>query len=137
MVEANLISQEQLDDLLYLQRCSEKKMPLGRMTINLGLVAEEDFAPFVASYFDIPSVDLKEYSKIQWDALSTLPESIAQRFNVLPIAKSGDTLTVAMADPLDMATLDTLETITHCRIQPVISAPNHIKYAIFLFYFIL
>jgi len=137
MVEANLIKQEQLDELLGLQRHNKEKMLLGRMSIDLGLVKEEEFAPFVASYFDVPYINLMEYKKVQWEALNMVPESIAEKFNVLPIEKKDNTLTIAISDPLDIATIDAIETVTKCQIKPVVSSPKHIKYAIFMFYFIL
>lgn len=137
MIEAKMIDQQQLKEVLGRQRAAKERVLFGRMAVDMGFVKEEDFAPFIASYFDVPYVNLRGHEKVRWEALNAMPESIAERFNVFPLAKEGDTLTVAMTDPVDVVMLDTLEMITHCRIKPVVSTTNQIQYAIFLHYFVL
>ena len=137
MLESNLINQQQLENALQRQKSASERVPLARLTVDMGFVTEEAFAPFIASYFDVPYVNLKEYRDIQWEALNTIPESIAERLNVFPLTREGDTLTVAVTDPVDLVTLDTLEMLTHCRIKPVVSTREQIQFSIFLHYFIL
>ena len=134
MIEANLINQYQLDELLEYQNRSEERIPLGRLTVDLGVVKDEDFAPFIASYFDVPYANLNSYSKVQPEAINSLPQSIAKRLNVVPISREDDTLTVAMHDPLDLLTVENLETVTRCRIRRVVSSLKQIKESIESFY---
>lgn len=137
MLEAKLINEGQLKMALERQRSAKERVLLGKLTVDMGLVSEEDFAPFIASYFDVPYINLREHWKASWEALNSISESMAERLNVFPVSKEGDTLTVALTDPVDLATLDTLEILTHCRIKPVVSTTNQIQFAIFLHYFIL
>lgn len=134
MVEANLINQYQLNELLEYQKNLENRTPLGRLTVELGLVKEEEFAPFLATYFNVPYLDLDEYFTVQKEALDIVPKSIAKRLNVLPVLKEDDTLTVAISDPLDLPALDSLQTITQCRIKRVISPLNQIRDGIDAYY---
>jgi|GEM_PF-1015218 len=130
MIEANLINQQQLDDLLEYQRQSVDRVPLGKLTVDLGLVKEDEFVPFLASYFGVPYINLDIYSNIQKEALDIVPEPIAKRYNVLPITKEDDTLTIAISDPLDLTTIENLETVTHCRIKQVVSTSDQIRHGI-------
>lgn len=134
MVEACLINHEQLNDLLARQKRTSEKTLLGKLSIELGLVEEDDFAPFLASYFNFPYVDLKDYPAIEKRALEKIPESMARRLNIMPLSKEEDTLTVAIFDPLDLVTLENLETVTGCRIKPVVSPPKKIRYKIAMSY---
>jgi type IV pilus assembly protein PilB len=136
MVDANLLTQVQLDELLEYQKTASERVLIGRLTVELGFLKEEQFVPFLAGYFEVPYVDLKEYAFIQRQAIDSIPESIAEQFNVFPLRKDEDTLTVAMSDPCDVVTMDALETITRCHIKPVLSVPNQIRYNIFLYYFL-
>ena len=137
MLEAKLINNNQLEEALRIQRVAGERVLLGKVALDRGFVKEDDFAPFIASYFDVPYVNLREYRRVRWDALDMIPETIAERLNVFPMAKESDTLTVALTDPVDLVTLETLELLTRCRIKPVVSTTSQIQFAIFLYYFIL
>lgn len=137
MIEARLINRRQLDDLLEYQRRQNEKVMLGRLSVEIGLVPEDEFAPFVASYFGFQYLDLKEYYGIEKQALDLVPEAIARRLNALPLVKEGRTLTVAVPDPMDLVALENLEIISRCRVKPVVSSPNQIKHKITMSYGIL
>jgi type IV pilus assembly protein PilB len=130
MVEANLINQYQLNELLEYQKNAESRVPLGRLTVELGMVKDEEFAPFLASYFNVPYLNLEDCSVVQKDAIDSVPQFIARRLNILPLLKEEDTLTVAMSDPLDLPVVEDLETVTGFRIKRVVSPANRIRESI-------
>ncbi|MBF0320107.1 MAG: Flp pilus assembly complex ATPase component TadA [Nitrospirae bacterium] len=55
---------------------------------------------------------------------SVLPYEIADKYKVVPLAKKGRLLTVAMLDPLDINAMDAIESITNYEIDPVICAES-------------
>jgi len=134
MIAANLINEYQLKELLNYQRNLDVRTPLGKLTVELGLVKEDEFAAFLASYFNVPYMDLNDYLTVQPEVLDLVPQSIAKRLNILPVLKHDDTLTVAMSDPLDLAAVENLETVTHCRIKRVVSSPAQIRQSIKFYY---
>lgn len=134
MIDANLINQYQLNELLEYQKNLENRAPLGLLTVELGLVGEDEFAPFLASYFNVPYLNLEERSTIQKEALDIVPKAIAKRLNILPVLKEENTLTVAISDPLDLPVLENLETITRCRIKSVVSQASQIREGIDSYY---
>ena len=105
LVQQRLISQEQLQQTLELQRTTGKKM--GRLLIETGIITEELLANGLARQLRIPFVNLKTFP-FRGDVIKLLPESAARRFRALVLEDKGDTLLVALADPLDLFAFDEL-----------------------------
>lgn len=108
LVQQKLISQEQLQQTLDLQRQTGKKM--GRVLIETGLITEELLANGLARQLRIPFVNLKTFP-FRADVVKLLPEAAARRFKALVLEDKGDTLLVAVADPLDLFAFDELTRI--------------------------
>lgn len=105
LVQQRLISQEQLQQTLALQKQTGKKM--GRLLIETGLITEELLANGLARQLHIPFVNLKTFP-FRADVVKLLPESAARRFRALVLEDKGDSLLVAVADPLDLFAYDEL-----------------------------
>jgi len=101
---------------------------LRRSLVKLGLVSEEDIISFYEEQLGIPHVDLSNYL-IDAKTAKLVPEALARKYHVVPLFKTGDTLTLAMADPLNVIALDDLRLKTGCTIEPVVAAENDIKQA--------
>ena len=108
LVQQRLISQEQLMQTLDLQRTTGKKM--GRLLIETGIITEELLANGLARQLRIPFVNLKTFP-FRADVVKLLPESAARRFKALVLEDKGDTLLVALGDPLDLFAFDELSRI--------------------------
>ena len=105
LVQQRLISQEQLQQTLELQRQTGKK--IGRLLIEAGIITEELLANGLARQLRIPFVNLKTFP-FRADVVKLLPESAARRFRALALEDKGDTLLVALGDPLDLFAFDEL-----------------------------
>jgi len=95
LVQQRLISQEQLQQTLELQRQTGKKV--GRLLIETGVITEELLANGLARQMRIPFVNLKTFP-FRADVVRLLPESAARRFRALVLEDKGDYLLVAFAD---------------------------------------
>ncbi|MDO9166655.1 MAG: GspE/PulE family protein [Rhodoferax sp.] len=105
LVQQRLISQEQLQQTLELQRQTGKKV--GRLLIETGIITEELLANGLARQLRIPFVNLKTFP-FRADVVRLLPESAARRFRALVLEDKGDNLLVALGDPLDLFAFDEL-----------------------------
>ena len=103
LVQQRLISQDQLQQTLELQQQTGKKV--GRLLIESGIITEELLADALARQLRVPYVNLKTFP-FRGDVVKLLPESAARRFRALVLEDKGDTLLVAMADPLDLFAYD-------------------------------
>ena len=103
LVQQRLISQDQLQQTLELQQQTGKKV--GRLLIESGVITEELLADALARQLRVPYVNLKTFP-FRADVVKLLPESVARRFRALVLEDKGDSLLVAMADPLDLFAYD-------------------------------
>lgn len=72
-----------------------------------------------------------DLARVQPDAkaVETLPKELCVEHGILPLAKNGDILTVAISDPFDVLLLDDLRRLSSCQVRPVLSHPGAIKTA--------
>ncbi len=104
---------------------------LGDILLKMGYITPQKMAPFLAKYFHIPYIPLKDiYKDIKHDVIAAIPRELAHRFSTLPIDLKDKTLTVAMFDPLDLLAIDTLRLRTGFKIQYVVANEDEIIEAI-------
>lgn len=131
LVEQKLISEEGLKKATAdSQKTGEL---LRRSLVKLGMVSEEDIIAFYEEQLGIPHVDLGNYL-IDAKTIKFMPEALAKKYQAVPLFKSGDTLTVAMADPLNVLALDDLHLKTGFNIEPVVANEVDVKKAINQYY---
>lgn len=99
LLQQRLISREQLDEALEIQRHSGRK--LGRIMAESGFASDEEVSAAVAYQLQIPLVDLE---KVHPDPglARLLPELLARRFRAVVVENRQDAFLVAMADPTDL-----------------------------------
>ena len=131
LVQQRLISQEQLQQTLVLQQQTGKKM--GRLLIEGGLLTEELLANALARQLRVPFVNLKTFP-VRTDVVKLLAESAARRFRVLVLEDKGDSLLVAMADPLDLFAYDEATRALRRNINIAVVAETQLSQALDRYY---
>ncbi len=126
LVQQRLISQEQLQQNLALQRQTGKK--LGRLLIESGVITEELLADGLARQLRIPFVNLKNFA-FRGEVVKLLPEAVARRFRALALEDRGDSLLVALSDPLDLFAFDELTRLLKRRISIAAVAESQLSLA--------
>jgi type IV pilus assembly protein PilB len=124
LLEKNLVSQEQLDEALKVQKNTTEQ--LGRILTELGHVSEKDVLRAHAEQLGIAFLELDRTS-VDEDVAKAIPQSVVQRYNAVPIRRSGNRLTVAMADPTNVFALDDIRLITGYEIDPILATPDDIS----------
>jgi len=94
-----------------------------------GLLDEMSFIAGVASEMQIPPIDLAKV-EAEERAITSLSQEWSTYYGVLPIARIGNILTLAVANPFDILKLDELRLLTGCDIRPVVSTERAIRKAI-------
>ncbi len=133
LIEEGLLNREQLGEALREQTMQTERELLGEIVIKLGFVAREKFSPFLASHFNVPYLRLSDVS-LDSKVVNLIPEEIAWEFNVIAIGKEGSVLTVAIADPTDLVTLDNVRIKTGCELKRVLSPKEEIREAVRKYY---
>jgi type IV pilus assembly protein PilB len=123
LIEAGLITPEQLADALNQQKTSGRK--LGAVLSEMGLVSERKILEVLEFQLQVPLVDLGLYS-IDNDAPLLINEAMARRHLVLPIGRENGLLVVAMSDPLNIQAIDDVRLFTGLAIKPVLALTSEL-----------
>ncbi len=131
LLDDEIVSQEQLDSGL--DRQKETGESLVRTLIEQGAVTEWEMAATLGKQLNVPFITLSHY-EIDREILDCIPEAIVKRYRIVPVDRTDDTLTIALADPSNIYLLDELRLLTKCQIVPVISFESDINEAIERYY---
>ncbi len=97
-------------------------------------VESRQLSKLLADEFGMPLVDLPALRVPSPEAMALIPRALAVRYTVFPFAKEGSTLKLAITDPLDVDTLDSLGHVVKINIEPSVAPADEIKHAIDRFY---
>ncbi len=131
LLEKGYITEDQLKTALSIQKSSGKK--LGNILLDTGVISEDQLVEVVAERLNIPKLNLSSVV-INPNVISNIPVDVAKRHKVLPVFKLGNTLTVAMADPLNVIALDQIKYITKCIIKRTMVGEKAVTEAIERYY---
>lgn len=131
LVEAGLLTMEQLNEALRKQKATGKK--IGEILIDDAIISESDMIKTLELQLSIPYMELgKVY--IDADVPKLINENLARRHTLIPIKRERNKLTVAMADPLNIFARDDVNIATGLEVEPVISNRKDILNAIEQYY---
>jgi type IV pilus assembly protein PilB len=131
LIHNRLITQEQLNEALSVQK--KKGGRLSDIIVELQFIKESDLISILSEGLGFPLIDLKRF-KIDTEVIKMVPVEIARHYQIIPISKMGDTITLAMADPLNIFAIDHVESLTGFKISPIISSSKDILQTIELSY---
>jgi general secretion pathway protein E/type IV pilus assembly protein PilB len=97
-------------------------------------VESRQLSKLLADEFGMPMVDLPALRVPSTDAMALIPRAMAVRYTVFPFAKEGNTLKLAITDPLDVDTIDSLGHVVKINIEPSVAPADEIRHAIDRFY---
>jgi len=101
--------------------------------IEQGVITEHDALGLLANQFGMEMISLRDVD-IPPEIRDMIPVDIARRYRVVPLYKTGDSLTVAFSDPLDVDNLDSLRYLLKCPVEGVVAAREEIQVALDRYY---
>ncbi len=130
-IERGLITAAQLAEALREQEKTGHKV--GQILVDRGLITDEQLLETVSERLGIPKITLGSLV-IDSMVVAMVPVEVARRYSLIPVFKIGKTLTVAMAEPLNIIAIEELKYITKCDVRRVIASPTEIASAIDQYY---
>lgn len=127
LLEVGLIDDIQLSAALGDQRKWGGK--LGNTLVRKGFVRDTDLVPVLGRHLGVRCVRLRG-RHIPKAIVNRIPAETARMHRVIPVAMDGRSLVVAMVDPSDLQTIDTLQFTTNLSVRPVLGAEAEIQFAI-------
>src|SRR5438093_6754468 len=97
------------------------------------IISARQVAQAKASQFGVEFVNLGEM-QLTDDVISAVPRHIAKQYSVVPIYRHDNTVTVALSDPSDLDTLDSLRHLLNIEVEPRVASPDDIEEALGRYY---
>ncbi|MBM3875565.1 MAG: secretion system protein E [Verrucomicrobia bacterium] len=118
LVEDSLITQEQIEELLQIQK--KEGTRLLKLLIDKSLVSDIDMVVSMGRVLNTAPVNLSRVS-IPPEIASLVPRDVAINHKVIPVTRLDNKVFLAMADPLNVLALDDVKRITKLDVQPMIA----------------
>lgn len=132
LLNEGLITEAQLQEAL--RRQDQRGGRLGQILVEMKAIGEEELLKGVARQLGVPRAQIAQAGIPSQEILGKVPESMAVKYRMVPLALHGQVLQVAMVDPFDIPALDNIRVATGFHIQPFIASEKEIQEAIELFY---
>lgn len=136
LVAAELVTEAQVKEALGAQKRTGQR--LGETLVSMGYVTEGQMTQVLSNQLSIPWVNLYhvDFSR---ELLGLVPTEVAERNCLVPVyvrhvRRQGDTLYVAMEDPLNVAAMQEVADGSGLPVKPMVASPTDIRNAIRVYY---
>lgn len=124
LISEGLVSENDLVRALRRQGSDNKR--LGEVLVELNLLSPSALLSALARHLNVKCCQLR-HGLIDPAAARLLSREEAERLTALPMFKVGGRLTVAVAEPQSLSTIDRLQRLTGCEINPVLAMESNIR----------
>src|SRR5213594_3574292 len=131
LLKEKLITAEQLQQALSQQKSGGGK--LGYNLVKMGFVKDEQITTLLSKQYGVPSINLAQF-KIDPTIVKLVPTDTARKYQVIPLSRSGSTLTIAMTDPTNVFAMDDIKFMTGYTVEPVVVSEVAITDAVEKYY---
>ena len=131
LVSSGLITDDQLKKALSTQKTEGGR--LGSILVKLGFVQEDKLMTFLSKQYGVPYVDLNKF-QINPAVIKHIPSDVAQKYRIMPINRSGATITIAMVDPSNIFAIDDIKFMTGYNVEAVVATEGAIVETIKKYY---
>jgi type IV pilus assembly protein PilB len=131
LLKEKRITPEQLQQALNHQKANGGK--LGHNLVKMGLVKDEEITALLSRQYGVPSINLAQF-EIDAGVIKLIPPDTAQKYQIVPLSRSGATLTIAMTDPTNVFAMDDIKFMTGYNVEPVVASESAVIEAIQRYY---
>lgn len=131
LLEKGIVTREQIVEAESLK--SRMGLPLSSALVYLGYVDQKTLARIIAEQIGLPFIDFERFAPDP-DAVSSIPEEVARKYNVFPVKITDGSLILAMANPRDIIAIEEIKNQTGMTIKPAVAIKEEIDAAIDTYY---
>ena len=131
LIKQRLITTQQLQEAVSQQKVNGGKV--GPILIGLGYVKDEDLTALLSRQYGVPSINLSQF-EIDVRVARIIPSETARKYQVIPVSRSGATLTIAMTDPTDVFAVDDIKFLTGYNVETVVASETAVLAALDKYY---
>ena len=131
LLKENMVTPQQLQEALSHQKMNGGK--LGKAFVSLGYVRDEEITSLLSRQYGVPSINLDHF-EVDPAIIKIIPAETSRKYQILPLSRSGATLTIAMADPTNVFAMDDIKFMTGYNVEPVVASETSLEEAIEKYY---
>ncbi|MET0211944.1 MAG: ATPase, T2SS/T4P/T4SS family, partial [Vicinamibacterales bacterium] len=131
LLKEKRITPAQLQEALNYQKTNGGK--LGLNLVKLGFVTDEEITSLLSKQYGVPSINLTQF-EIDPSVIKLIPADTAQKYQIVPLSRSGATLTIAITDPTNVFAMDDIKFMTGYNVEPVVASETAVTEAIKRYY---
>ena len=131
LLKEKRITPAQLQEALSYQKTNGGK--LGYNLVKLGFVKDEEITALLSKQYGVPSINLTQF-EIDPGIIKLIPAETAHKYQIVPLSRSGATLTIAMTDPTNVFAMDDIKFMTGYNVEPVVASETAVADAIARYY---
>jgi type IV pilus assembly protein PilB len=131
LLKEKRITPEQLQEALTYQK--QKGGKLGFALVSLGFTKEAEITALLSKQFGVPSIAIGQF-QIDPSVIKLVPAETAQKYQIIPLSRSGATLTIAMTDPTNVFAMDDIKFMTGYNVEPVVASETEVDEALHRYY---
>ena len=131
LISAGLITQEQLEEGLAMQKGSGKR--LGTVLLENGFITESELIEALQMQLGIEFIDLSKVN-IPTELVQLVPKNIAKQYQVVPVRLVRDELYIAMSDPLNFYAIEEVRKAARRKVVPMVAMSGAVERAIMVLY---
>ena len=120
----SLLKPDQLQETF--SQAKENGKRLDEYLLEKKLISETDLTLVISEYLGMAPINLAHFTP-ENDLLELIPAEKMRSAVALPVARIGKTLTVAFGDPFNTATIDEIQTLTGCRVEPLVASERDVR----------
>jgi type IV pilus assembly protein PilB len=106
---------------------------LGLNLVKLGFVTDEEITSLLSKQYGVPSINLTQF-EIDQSVIKLIPADTANKYQIIPLSRSGATLTIAITDPTNVFAMDDIKFMTGYNVEPVVASETAVTDAIKRYY---
>jgi type IV pilus assembly protein PilB len=131
LLKEKRITPEQLEEVLTYQKTHGGK--LGHNLVKLGFVKDEDITALLSKQYGVPSINLTQF-EIDPGVIKLIPGETCHKYQIIPLSRSGATLTIAITDPTNVFAMDDIKFMTGYNVEPVVASDGAVTDALEKYY---
>src|SRR5690349_1330248 len=131
LLKEKLITADQLQQALTQQKANGGK--LGFNLVKMGFVKDEQITALLSKQYGVPSINLAQF-KLDPTIIKLVPTETARKYQIIPLSRSGSTLTIAMTDPTNVFAMDDIKFMTGYAVEPVVASEVGVTEALAKYY---
>ncbi|HEY7059201.1 MAG TPA: hypothetical protein VH458_21860, partial [Vicinamibacterales bacterium] len=127
LLKEKRISPAQLQETLTFQKSNGGKLAFN--LVKLGFIKDDEITALLSKQYGVPSINLSQF-EIDPSIAKLIPAETAHKYQIVPLSRSGATLTIAMTDPTNVFAMDDIKFMTGYNVEPVVASEAAVADAI-------